>query len=100
MEVEVKEINGVLTGILTGRLDTAAAEKCTEGLKPLFDNADKPLALDCKGLEFISSTGLRILLSLLKSSSARKGSLVIKNLSDDVKNVFKITGFSKIFTME
>lgn len=99
MKVEVKEIDGVLTGILNGRLDTAASEKCHEELKELFSAEGRALALDCKDLEFISSSGLRIFLELLKIATRTGGSLKVLNPNDDVRNIFNLIGFAKRFSL-
>lgn len=99
MKVEVKEIDGVLTGILKGRLDTAASEKCRDDLKELFDAQGRALALDCKDLEFISSSGLRIFLELLKNATRSGGTLKVLNPNDDVRNIFNLIGFAKRFSL-
>jgi len=99
MQVEVREIDGVLTGILSGRLDTAASEQCREDLKPLFDAKGRALALECSDLEFISSSGLRIFLELLKLSNRTGGTLKVLNPNDDVRNIFQIIGFAKRFSI-
>lgn len=99
MDVTVNETDGVLTATLSGRLDTAASARCSEELQPLFDHAGGAVALDCRELEFISSSGLRIFLSLLKEVNARKGSLKILNMNEDVHNIFVLTGFAKRFNI-
>jgi len=82
---------------LEGRLDTAASAQFSRDMEPLMDNADKEITLDCSGLEFISSSGLRLFLSLRKATIANGGKVVIKNVSDDIKQVFTITGFYSLF---
>ena len=57
------------------------------------------LSIDCGKLEYVSSAGLRVLLSAHKIMT-KQGSMVVKNLSDEVKEVFDITGFSDILTIE
>lgn len=99
MKVEVKEIDGVLTGFLNGRLDTAASEQCREDLKEMFEAEGRPLALDCSQLEFISSSGLRIFLELLKLATRTGGTLKVLNPNDDVRNIFNLIGFSKRFAL-
>lgn len=99
MNVEIKEVDGVLTGILTGRLDTAASEKCRTDLLPLFEAKGKAMALDCAHLEFISSSGLRIFLELLKTATRSNGTLRILNPNDDVRNIFQMIGFAKRFSL-
>lgn len=97
MQVEIKEVAGVLTGVFAGRLDTAAADQCNKDMQPLFENASKELCLDCKDLEYISSSGLRLFLSLRKEVGAKGGKLIVANLNDEVHNVFNLTGFAKLF---
>lgn len=99
MNVEVKEIDGVLTGILSGRLDTAASEQCRSDLQEMFDAKGKALALECSNLEFISSSGLRIFLELLKTATRSGGTLKVLNPNDDVRNIFQLIGFAKRFSL-
>ena len=86
-----------ITGILTGRLDTAASQKFTNDMKPLVQNADKHIILDCSALEFISSSGLRLFLTIRKATMAKGSDVTIIGASEDIKQVFKITGFSPLF---
>ena len=60
MNFEIKNENGVLTGVLNGRLDSAIANQLEKDMQPLMDSADKDIVLDCTGLEYISSSGLRL----------------------------------------
>ncbi|MCQ2077917.1 MAG: STAS domain-containing protein [Bacteroidaceae bacterium] len=99
MKVEVKEIDGILTGILNGRLDTASSEQCKIDLQALYDAKGRAMALDCTNLEFISSSGLRIFLELLKLATRTGGSLKILNPNDDVRNIFQLIGFAKRFSL-
>ncbi len=87
-------------GVLDGRLDTAAAPQFTRDMQPLMDNADKHVVLDCAKLEFISSSGLRLFLSLRKEAIAKGGDVTIRNISPEVKQVFTITGFFSLFNFE
>lgn len=97
MELEIKKTNTQVTGILTGRLDTAASQQFSADMEPLMDNADKHIVLDCTALEFISSSGLRLFLSLRKATIAKGGDVTIVGVSDDIKQVFTITGFYSLF---
>ena len=101
MELTIKQTDeATYTGILNGRLDTAAANQFSLDMQTLMDNADKHIVLDCSGLEFISSSGLRLLLMLRKQTIAKGGDITIKNISQEVKNVFTITGFFSLFNFE
>ena len=97
MTFKVTEENGTLTGVMDGRLDTAAAPQFAEDLKIMMDNADKHLVLDMEQLSFISSSGLRLLLSLRKETMAKNGDITIINVLPEVKQVFTITGFYSLF---
>lgn len=99
MTTEVKEIDGVLTAFLNGRLDTFSSQQCREDLEPLFANAGKKLVLDCANLEFISSSGLRVFVELVKKVGEEHGELSLQNLNDDVHNIFVIAGFAKRFNI-
>lgn len=83
--------------MIEGRLDTANAVECEKDFQPLRDNADKEIVLDCTNLEYISSSGLRLFLSLRKDVQTQGGKLIIEHINDDIRNVFTITGFFKLF---
>ena len=100
MELTIKDNGDSIAGILNGRLDTAASTQFARDMQPLMDNANKLIILDCTDLKFISSSGLRLLLSLRKQSIAQKGDITIKGVSDEVKQVFTITGFYSLFNFE
>ncbi len=100
MTLEISENKGTMLGVLSGRLDTAAAPQFARDLQPLMDNADKHIVLDCSNLEFISSSGLRLFLSLRKQTIAQHGDVTIKGVSPEVKQVFTITGFYSLFNFE
>lgn len=97
MTLEIIEANGTMTGILSGRLDTAASQQFATDMQPLLDNADKPIVLDCAALQFISSSGLRLFLSLRKATMTKGGSVTLKGVLPEVKQVFDITGFTALF---
>lgn len=93
-----KETNGNEMVIsLEGRLDTTTAPQLDEEIKKL-DGVDK-LVIDLKQLEYISSAGLRILLSAQKVMNKR-GGMVIRNVSDVIREIFDVTGFVDILTIE
>ncbi len=87
-----------LTISLEGRLDTTTAPQLDTEVKALTEDV-KELAFDFANLEYISSAGLRVILSAQKTMN-KQGSMVITNASDEVKEVFDITGFSDILTIE
>ena len=87
-----------LTLVLEGRLDTVTAPQLELELKSSIDGIDK-LFLDFTSLEYISSAGLRILLSTQKIMN-KQGGMVIRNVNEDVMDIFEITGFVDILTVE
>lgn len=81
-----------------GRLDTTTAPELEAELKASLDGVTR-LELDFAGLEYVSSAGLRVILSAQKTMN-KQGSMVIRNVSETVMEVFEITGFSDILTIE
>lgn len=89
-----------IVGLLVGRLDTVAAAQFEKDMQPLMENADKAIVLDCSSLEYISSSGLRLFLTLRKQTMAKGGSVTIKGVSNEIRQIFTITGFINLFAFE
>ena len=85
---------------LEGELDTAAAAEVEQKLQPLYNTGGLDVVIDCAGLEYIASSGLRILISILKGAKAGGSKVVLRNMSEDIKSVFRLTGFINIFEVE
>ncbi len=100
MITKIEEVDGKYVATLEGEMDTAAAVEAEEVLKPLYTSDGKDVVIDCSGLEYIASSGLRILLSILKGAKAAGSKVVMRGVNDDIKNVFKLTGFISIFEFE
>jgi anti-sigma B factor antagonist len=97
MIFDIKEQNGGMYAAVSGRLDTPAAVKAQQEIAPLLENADKEIILDCTNLEYISSSGLRLFLTLRKESAAQGGKVIIEHINDEIKKVFMMTGFFNLF---
>ena len=97
MIIEIKEFDGGMKAILNGRLDTPAAVKAQQEIGPLLENADKEIVFDCTNLEYISSSGLRLFLTIRKEASVKGGKVVIENINDEIRKVFMMTGFFNLF---
>ncbi len=97
MEIHITESEGTLTASLVGRLDTPAAADVTRDVQPLIDGADKTVILDCSGMSYISSSGLRIFLTIRKAAAAKGGKVIIEGLSNEIRQVFMMTGFLQLF---
>lgn len=100
MTLDIKIDGNNAIGTLAGRLDTAAATQFSQDMQPLVDNAEKQIVLDCNDLEFISSSGLRLLLTLRKATMAKGGKVLLRGVRPEIKQVFTITGFSSLFDFE
>ncbi len=94
-----KQSNGKeLSFVLEGRLDTTTAPQLEGEVKESLEGVES-LIMDMTKLEYISSAGLRVLLSAQKIMN-KQGSMVVRNASDEVKEIFEVTGFSDILTIE
>ena len=100
MNTVINEQNGKYIVSLEGELDTAHAIEVEEAMKPLHEVNGKEITIDCSHLDYIASSGLRILLGLLKSAKAIGNKVVLKSLNDEIKDVFKMTGFIDLFDIE
>ena len=98
LNIEKKSEGNNLTIELTGRLDTTTAPDLEKGVKGNIEGVES-LVFDFNALEYISSAGLRVLLSAQKIMN-KQGEMVVKNVSDDLKEIFEITGFSDILNIE
>ncbi len=87
-----------LTVTLVGRLDTTTAPHLEAELKTSLDNVDS-LIMDFSELEYISSAGLRVLLSAQKVMN-KQGKMVIRHVNEIILEVFEVTGFTDILTIE
>ena len=87
-----------MTFVLEGRLDTTTAPDLEAQIKDQLDGITK-LTFDIEQLRYISSAGLRVLLSAQKVMN-RQGTMVIRNVCPEVMEIFDVTGFSEILTIE
>ena len=87
-----------LTVAVSGRLDTTTAPELEESLKESFDGLEK-LVLDFASLDYLSSAGLRVLLNAQKTMN-KQGEMIIKNVNETITEIFEVTGFIDILTIE
>lgn len=88
-----------LTIELEGRLDTTTAPQLEAELRGSLDGIDC-LVLDMAALDYLSSAGLRVLLSAQKQMNRKKGSMAVRHVCETVMEVFNMTGFSDILHIE
>ena len=89
----------IITLVLEGRLDTTTSPSLQEVLVPEFDTATQ-VNLDFAELKYVSSAGLRVLLMGEKTAKAKGAKMTLLNVSDEIMEVFKMTGFSDILRFE
>ena len=99
MTTTIKEQDGTLVATFEGRLDTAAAPEAEKAMAPLTQGATQDIVLDCTRLEYISSSGLRLFLGVLKAAKAQGRHVYLTGLNPDLRNVFTITGFINLFEL-
>ena len=98
MDIKKTKNGSALTCVIDGRVDTTTAPELEAQLKGEMDDIDT-LTLDFSAVEYISSAGLRVLLSAQKVMS-KKGGMKIKGVSEAIMEIFEVTGFSDILTIE
>lgn len=98
MDIVKKTEGTTLEMVLNGRIDTTTAPVLESELNASI-NGVTALVLDFAGVQYISSAGLRILLAAQKMMN-KQGSMVLRGVNDDIKDVFEITGFIDILTLE
>ncbi len=97
LSIETKNENGVTVDLI-GRLDTVTAPSLEVKLDEILPTTET-LVIDMEKLEYVSSAGLRLLLKAQKEMS-KKGGMKLTHVNDEVMEVFEITGFSDILTVE
>ncbi len=97
LKIEKAMDNGVLNTALEGRLDTTTAPQLEGELREALAGADR-LELDLEKLEYISSAGLRVLLSAQKLM-AKKGGMTLRHVSEAIMEIFEVTGFVDILNI-
>lgn len=99
MEINRKVKDNTAELAVSGRLDTTTSPELEEVLKDLFEQGVNELVLDFADLEYVSSAGLRVLLFAQKSLNDG-GKMTIKNVREEIMEVFDMTGFLDILTVE
>lgn len=100
MEVKTVRENGEVIVSLIGRLDTPASMEIAPEMNALAEEAGGTIIMDCTDLSYISSSGLRIFITLRKAAAAKGGRIIVKNISNDIRSVFMMTGFLNLFEIQ
>lgn len=83
---------------IVGRLDTVASQECAEQWQQIMSFANGTIILDITNLEYIASSGLRLLLTLRREVQQQGGELQLKNINSKVMQILKMTGCQDMFT--
>jgi anti-anti-sigma factor len=97
MQLSSKEEKGAVIATIKGRVDAVTAPELEKQLTELIDTGKNILITDLGELEYISSAGLRVILSTAKKLKTNQGDLILTGLHGTVKEVFEISGFISIF---
>ncbi len=97
MKINIQRNGDEVVVALNGELDTVTTAQIGEELNRIIEMASNQLIIDCKDLEYISSSGLRFFMQLKRHSEQLNGTVTLINMNQDVKEVFRISGFHHIF---
>ena len=100
MKVEINKVNEETIVVIEGRLDTVTAPELDKQIRPLYAESGIKVVFDCNALEYVSSSGLRVVLTAHKMLTAKGSKFALRGLSPEVRSVFDLTGFSRILTIE
>ncbi len=97
MEVNFRKEEKALVVSVTGRMDAVSAPDFDKQVEKEIDKGETCFVLDLSGLDYISSAGLRSMLTLAKKLKSKEGGLVLCGLQEMVTEVFEVSGFTTIF---
>lgn len=100
MEIKKMQEGSKIAMEIIGRLDTNAAPKLIEEINESLVDGVESFELDMKDCDYVASSGLRAILNAQKKMNALHGTMVVKNVINDVMEVFEMTGFADILTFE
>ena len=100
MKIDITEQDGRLVAALCGDLDNTASREAEKALAPLFERDDCDILIDCSELDYISSSGLRILLNIYKHVRKTGHKALVSHVDEDVEEVLRLGGFLQLFEKE
>lgn len=100
MELIITRHQEEVTARLIGRLDTPASQDIAPEVNELIAEAGNTIILDCSEMNYISSSGLRIFLTLRKSAADKGGKIIVRDINDNIRSVFMMTGFLSLFEIQ
>ena len=100
MDITLNKQDGQLIVAICGDLDNAASSQADRALAPVFECTDSDVVFDCTQLNYISSSGLRILLNVYKHVRANGHAAILRGMTAEVEEVFHLSGFLQLFKKE
>ncbi|MCR5560527.1 MAG: STAS domain-containing protein [Bacteroidales bacterium] len=100
MDIKIVKEGSLTTAVLDGRLDTPASLEVAPQFETLSAEAAGTVVLDCSSLSYISSSGLRLFLTVRKAAAEKGGKVIVRNISDEIRTVFMMTGFLNLFEIQ
>jgi anti-sigma B factor antagonist len=99
MEINQQDVDNIRIIGISGRIDATTSKDVEAVLNASIDQDQSKIVIDLAGVEYISSVGLRVLLATLKKQRQKQGQLKLASLQPFVKEVFEVTGFTKLFSI-
>lgn len=99
MKINLCKIDNVTILTIEGRLDTVNANEFSRIIQPLLNDMPSQIIINCEGMTYISSSGLRYFIILQKSAKQRNTQLIIEAMKPEIRNIFDMTGCSSFFTI-
>jgi len=100
MTITINNQEDRLVAAVSGDLDNAASTQAERDLAPVLECTDRDIVIDCTELNYISSSGLRIMLNIYKHTRANGHTATLKGMTDEVEEVFRLSGFLQLFNVE
>ena len=100
MEINSEKKDTCLSIGVNGRLDTVSSREFMKWTDENLGDDTKDVVIDCSGLTYISSSGLRVLMTIYKKITPKQGKLSLKDLTPQVGEVLNITGMASLFSIE
>jgi anti-sigma B factor antagonist len=99
MQIWTKSKEDIYIIEISGRMDTISSKEIEAKLDDAIEHNEAKIIVDLAAVDYISSVGLRVLLAALKKQKERRGSIKLVSLQPFVKDIFKMTGFDRIFSI-
>lgn len=100
INIKINKQADALVVALEGDLNNVASMQAEKSLAPVFECTDSDVVIDCTALNYISSSGLRLMLNIYKHTRSCGHKSIMRGLTDEVKEVFQLSGFLQLFEVK